>query len=159
MIIVCTLNPPLFLSSVLPSVVGVAVTKRSSKNLFIGNLGGRRSCQGHMYSPAGWLLPYRHTLSLEHNSSSACDPNQGAVVKPSRKLFTDICFKSTLIMGKSCCSHSVCVSQCTVRCFGKAVFLVHKGIFVKCVWGAPGRLQPNAVLTTTMSVTMATWGL
>uniref|UniRef100_A0A3Q1IEX2 Serotransferrin n=1 Tax=Anabas testudineus TaxID=64144 RepID=A0A3Q1IEX2_ANATE len=63
-------------SAVLPSVVGVAVTKRSSKNLFIGNLGGRRSCQGHMYSPAGWLLPYRHTLSLEHNSSSACDPNK-----------------------------------------------------------------------------------
>ncbi|XP_026205057.1 PBP2_transferrin domain-containing protein isoform X2 [Anabas testudineus] len=63
-------------TDVLPSVVGVAVTKRSSKNLFIGNLGGRRSCQGHMYSPAGWLLPYRHTLSLEHNSSSACDPNK-----------------------------------------------------------------------------------
>uniref|UniRef100_A0A3B4YUL6 Serotransferrin n=1 Tax=Seriola lalandi dorsalis TaxID=1841481 RepID=A0A3B4YUL6_SERLL len=60
----------------LPSVVGVAVTKRSSRNLFIGNLGGRRSCQSHMYSPGGWLLPYRHTLSLEQNSSSPCDPNQ-----------------------------------------------------------------------------------
>ncbi|XP_037643354.1 melanotransferrin-like isoform X1 [Sebastes umbrosus] len=62
-------------ADVLPSVVGVAVAKRSSKNVFIGNLGGRRSCHGHMYSPAGWLLPHRHTLSLEHNSSS-CDPNQ-----------------------------------------------------------------------------------
>ncbi|XP_056293563.1 saxiphilin-like [Pseudoliparis swirei] len=60
----------------LPSVVGVAVAKRSSRNVFMGNLGGRRSCLGHMYSPAGWLLPYRHTLSLEHNSSSPCDPNQ-----------------------------------------------------------------------------------
>ncbi|XP_068568235.1 saxiphilin-like [Cebidichthys violaceus] len=63
-------------TDVLPSVVGVAVAKRSSRNVFIGNLGGRRSCLSHMYSPAGWLLPYRHTLSLEHNSSSPCDPNQ-----------------------------------------------------------------------------------
>ncbi|XP_071349939.1 saxiphilin-like [Trachinotus anak] len=63
-------------TDVLPSVVGVAVAKRSSRNIFIGNLGGRRSCQSHMYSPAGWLLPYRHTLSLEQNSSSPCDPNQ-----------------------------------------------------------------------------------
>ncbi|XP_060898900.1 saxiphilin-like [Labrus mixtus] len=63
-------------TDVLPLVVAVAVAKRSSKNVFIGNLGGRRSCHGHMYSPAGWLLPYRHTLSLEHNSSSPCDPNQ-----------------------------------------------------------------------------------
>ncbi|XP_014897919.1 saxiphilin-like isoform X1 [Poecilia latipinna] len=63
-------------TDVLPSAVGVAVAKRSSRNIFIGNLGGRRSCHGHMYSPAGWLLPYRHTLSLEHNSSAPCDPNQ-----------------------------------------------------------------------------------
>ncbi|KAM3622028.1 uncharacterized protein V6R79_019332 [Siganus canaliculatus] len=63
-------------TDVLPSVVGVAVAKRSSRNIFIGNLGGRRSCHSHMYSPAGWLLPYTHALSLEHNSSSPCDPNQ-----------------------------------------------------------------------------------
>ncbi|CAJ1050673.1 LOW QUALITY PROTEIN: serotransferrin [Xyrichtys novacula] len=63
-------------TDVLPSVVAVAVAKRSSRSIFIGNLGGRRSCHGHMYSPAGWLLPYRHTLSLEHNSSSPCDPDQ-----------------------------------------------------------------------------------
>ncbi|XP_070815800.1 saxiphilin-like [Chaetodon trifascialis] len=63
-------------TDVLPSVVGVAVAKRSSRNIFVGNLGGRRSCHGYMYSPAGWLLPYRHTLSLDHNSSSPCDPNQ-----------------------------------------------------------------------------------
>uniref|UniRef100_A0A8C4NX59 Serotransferrin n=1 Tax=Dicentrarchus labrax TaxID=13489 RepID=A0A8C4NX59_DICLA len=65
-----------YYGKMLPSVVGVAVAKRSSRSIFIGNLGGRRSCHGHMYSPAGWLLPYRHTLSLEHNSSSPCDPNQ-----------------------------------------------------------------------------------
>ncbi|KAM4613629.1 saxiphilin-like [Polymixia lowei] len=63
-------------TDVFPAVVGVAVVKRSSRNMFIGNLGGRRSCHGHMYSPAGWLLPYRHNLSLEHNSTSPCDPNQ-----------------------------------------------------------------------------------
>ncbi|XP_076012960.1 saxiphilin-like [Genypterus blacodes] len=63
-------------TDVLPSVVGVAVAKRASRSIFIGNLGGRRSCHGHMYGPAGWLLPYRHNLSLEHNSSSPCDPNK-----------------------------------------------------------------------------------
>ncbi|XP_038552196.1 melanotransferrin isoform X2 [Micropterus salmoides] len=63
-------------TDVLPSVVAVAVAKRSSRNLFIGNLRGRRSCQGHMYGPAGWLLPHRYTLSLEHNNSSPCDPDQ-----------------------------------------------------------------------------------
>ncbi|KAA8593409.1 hypothetical protein FQN60_009525 [Etheostoma spectabile] len=72
----CGLVPVVTEYYVLPSVVGVAMAKRSNKNIFIGNLGGRRSCHGHMYSPAGWLLPYRHTLSLEHNSSSPCDPNQ-----------------------------------------------------------------------------------
>uniref|UniRef100_A0A3Q1GVE5 Serotransferrin n=1 Tax=Acanthochromis polyacanthus TaxID=80966 RepID=A0A3Q1GVE5_9TELE len=63
-------------ADVLPSVAALAVAKRSSRNIFIGNLRGRRSCHGHMYSPAGWLLPYRHQLSLEQNSSSVCDPNQ-----------------------------------------------------------------------------------
>ncbi|XP_041638917.1 melanotransferrin [Cheilinus undulatus] len=63
-------------TDVLPSVVAVAVTKRSSRNVLIGNLGGRRSCHGHMYSPAGWMLPYKHILSLEHNSSAPCDPDQ-----------------------------------------------------------------------------------
>uniref|UniRef100_A0A671XNN0 Serotransferrin n=1 Tax=Sparus aurata TaxID=8175 RepID=A0A671XNN0_SPAAU len=72
----CGLVPVVTEYYVLPSVVAVAVAKRSSRNIFIGNLGGRRSCHSHMYSPAGWLLPYRHTLSLEHNSSSPCDPNQ-----------------------------------------------------------------------------------
>jgi len=72
-------NKSLFVPSVLPSVVGVAVAKRSSRNVFMGNLGGRRSCHSHTYSPAGWLLPYKHPLSFDHNSSSPCDPNQGIV--------------------------------------------------------------------------------
>lgn len=80
---VSTLKPPPSLSSVLPSLVAVAVAKRSSKNVSIRNLQGRRSCHGHMYSPAGWLLPYRHVLSPEHNDSSPCDPNQGAALTQS----------------------------------------------------------------------------
>ncbi|KAM4588378.1 saxiphilin-like isoform 2-T2 [Odontesthes bonariensis] len=63
-------------TDVFPTMVGVAVAKRSSRNVFMGNLGGRRSCHSHMYSPAGWLLPYQHSLSFDHNSSSPCDPNQ-----------------------------------------------------------------------------------
>ncbi|XP_061730358.1 saxiphilin-like [Nerophis ophidion] len=62
---------------VLPPVVGVALSKRSGRSITIGNLGGRRSCHGHMYSPAGWLLPHAHALSREHNTSSVnCGPHQ-----------------------------------------------------------------------------------
>ncbi|CAL8335540.1 unnamed protein product [Merluccius merluccius] len=61
---------------VFPPVVAVAVVKRTTRNIFMGNLGGRRSCHGHMYSPAGWLLPYTHNLSLGHNESFPCNPNK-----------------------------------------------------------------------------------
>ncbi|XP_028303886.1 saxiphilin-like isoform X2 [Gouania willdenowi] len=63
-------------TDVLPSLVGVAIAKRSSRSVYFGNLGGRRSCQGYMYGSAGWLLPYRHNLSSEHNVSFSCDPDQ-----------------------------------------------------------------------------------
>ncbi|KAG7277846.1 hypothetical protein CRUP_006746, partial [Coryphaenoides rupestris] len=56
--------------------VAVAVVKRTTRNIFMGNLGGRRSCHGHMYSPAGWLLPFTHNLSLGHNNSFPCNPNK-----------------------------------------------------------------------------------
>uniref|UniRef100_A0A3P8ZC92 Serotransferrin n=1 Tax=Esox lucius TaxID=8010 RepID=A0A3P8ZC92_ESOLU len=64
------------ISGVFPSLAGVAVVKRSTRSVFFGNFGGRRSCHGHMYSPAGWLLPFRNPLSLEHNNTSPCNPNQ-----------------------------------------------------------------------------------
>uniref|UniRef100_A0A3B4A6U1 Serotransferrin n=1 Tax=Periophthalmus magnuspinnatus TaxID=409849 RepID=A0A3B4A6U1_9GOBI len=60
----------------LPPIVGVALAKRVSRSIFIGNLGSRRSCHSYMYSPAGWLLPYRYPLSLEHNNTSPCNPDQ-----------------------------------------------------------------------------------
>lgn len=65
----------------LPPVWAVALVRKISKNVFLGNLGGRRSCQGHMFSPAGWLLPAKHPLSHEHNSSTTCNPNQGTCFK------------------------------------------------------------------------------
>uniref|UniRef100_A0A8C9SBF0 Serotransferrin n=1 Tax=Scleropages formosus TaxID=113540 RepID=A0A8C9SBF0_SCLFO len=52
----------------------LAVVRRSSKNLLFENLEGRRSCHGHMYSPAGWLLPARHIVGSQPNSSAPCDP-------------------------------------------------------------------------------------
>uniref|UniRef100_H2N079 Saxiphilin n=1 Tax=Oryzias latipes TaxID=8090 RepID=H2N079_ORYLA len=66
-----------FCPSVLPSLVAVALAKRSSRNVFMGNLEGCRSCHSYLYSPAGWLLPYRHALSPTHNGSSSCDPTRG----------------------------------------------------------------------------------
>lgn len=63
-------------TEVLPSLVGVAVAKRVSRSIFFGNLGGRRSCHSYKYSPAGWLLPFRYHLSLEHNNTSPCSPDQ-----------------------------------------------------------------------------------
>uniref|UniRef100_A0A8C7WYE8 Serotransferrin n=1 Tax=Oryzias sinensis TaxID=183150 RepID=A0A8C7WYE8_9TELE len=65
-----------FCPSDLPSLVAVALAKRSSRNVFMGNLEGRRSCHSYLYSPAGWLLPYRHALSPTHNGSSSCDPTR-----------------------------------------------------------------------------------
>ncbi|XP_016398288.1 serotransferrin-like [Sinocyclocheilus rhinocerous] len=68
-----------FESDELPSVYGVAVVRRTSRSLYFGSLGGRRSCHSHMYSPAGWVLPVRHTLSTEHTSSAPCQPNNGCL--------------------------------------------------------------------------------
>ncbi|KAI5628395.1 hypothetical protein C0J50_2885, partial [Silurus asotus] len=58
------------------SVFSVAMARRSSKSVYVGNLGGRRSCHGYIYSPAGWLLPVQRTLSSENNNSIFCEPNQ-----------------------------------------------------------------------------------
>ncbi|XP_029007708.2 saxiphilin-like [Betta splendens] len=94
----------------LPSVVGVAVAMRSSRSVFMGNLQGRRSCHGHMYSPAGWVLPRTHTLGVGHNSSSPCDPD---------KVYSQVFWKGCLpgSKGNLC---SVCVGgtrkAATKRC-------------------------------------------
>lgn len=80
-----------FESNELPPVYGVAVVRRSSKSLFFGSLADRRSCHGHMYSPAGWVLPVRHTLSTEHNNSAPCEPN---------KVYSEVFWKGCLPGGQ-----------------------------------------------------------
>ncbi|XP_076870592.1 saxiphilin-like isoform X2 [Brachyhypopomus gauderio] len=94
----------------LPSVYSVAVVRRSSRNVYFGNMGGRRSCHGHMYSPAGWVLPVKHTLSTEHNNSATCEPN---------KVYSEVFWKGCLpgAQGSLC---KVCVGgteeAATKRC-------------------------------------------
>ncbi|XP_036382181.1 saxiphilin [Megalops cyprinoides] len=80
-------GPAHFESDVLPSVLAVAVVRRSSRNIFFGNLAGRRSCHGYVYSPAGWLLPATHNLSSQHNSSTCSDPS---------KVYSDVFWKGCL---------------------------------------------------------------
>lgn len=141
MIFAFTLNSPPSLCSVLPSVVGVAVAKRSSRNILMGNLGGRRSCHGHMYSPAGWLLPYRHTLSLEHNSSSPCDPNQGTALNHShgvlrKKLYWTYSPEFIFILSYCTQPHTLCSCRMPL-----CVSPVYNQVFWKgCLPGSQGNL-------------------
>ncbi|NXL16116.1 TRFE2 protein, partial [Setophaga kirtlandii] len=57
----------------LPPVYAVALAKKSAKQIHIHNLRGRRSCQSHLYSPAGWLLLSRHTVGAQQNDTENCD--------------------------------------------------------------------------------------
>lgn len=141
--------------SVFPPAVAVAVVKRAARNIFMGNLGGRRSCHGHMYSPAGWLLPFTHNLSLAHNNSFPCNPNKGRVWvwMP----HTNTCCVYRWLRVTIIYLNVFLLLQPMTACSGRAVFLVPKGTCVKFAWVAQGRLPPSAALTTTMSVTMATW--
>ncbi|XP_069475923.1 serotransferrin-2-like [Ambystoma mexicanum] len=59
----------------LPPVYAVAVAKKDAKHVNIHNLGGRRSCHGHLYSPAGWLLLSRYTVGDLESESLNCDIN------------------------------------------------------------------------------------
>uniref|UniRef100_A0A3B3T1Z3 Serotransferrin n=1 Tax=Paramormyrops kingsleyae TaxID=1676925 RepID=A0A3B3T1Z3_9TELE len=62
-------------SVLLPAVFSVALARRSTRGVSLSNLMGRRSCHGHMYSPAGWLLPVQHIIGDQENSSAPCDPS------------------------------------------------------------------------------------
>ncbi|KAG9354562.1 hypothetical protein JZ751_001275 [Albula glossodonta] len=88
-----------FESDVFPPVYAVAVVRRSSRSVLFGNMAGRRSCHGHMYSPAGWLMPARHNLSSQHNSSNNCDPS---------KVYSEVFWKGCLpgLQGDLC---KVCI--------------------------------------------------
>ncbi|XP_075710155.1 serotransferrin-like isoform X1 [Rhinoderma darwinii] len=58
-----------------PSLYALAVTKKSMKAVTLLDLGGRRSCHGNMYSPAGWLLLSRYTVRAPVNETWDCDIN------------------------------------------------------------------------------------
>ncbi|NWV83723.1 TRFE2 protein, partial [Dasyornis broadbenti] len=57
----------------LPPVYAVALAKKSTKQIHIHNLRGRRSCHSHLYSPGGWLLLSRHTVGVQENDTESCD--------------------------------------------------------------------------------------
>ncbi|NXU20184.1 TRFE2 protein, partial [Pardalotus punctatus] len=57
----------------LPPVYAVALAKKSTKQIHIHNLRGRRSCHSHLYSPGGWLLLSRHTVGAQKNDTENCD--------------------------------------------------------------------------------------
>ncbi|XP_075424548.1 serotransferrin-1-like isoform X1 [Ascaphus truei] len=59
----------------LPPLYALAVVKKSVRSVALPDLGGRRSCHGHMYSPAGWLLLSVYTVRAPGNSSWDCDIN------------------------------------------------------------------------------------
>ncbi|MBN3306830.1 TRFE1 protein, partial [Amia calva] len=64
-----------FESDELPGLWGVAVVRQSSRGVVFGSLASRRSCQGHLYSPAGWLLPLDHVRNAHPNNTHSCDAN------------------------------------------------------------------------------------
>ncbi|XP_073438903.1 serotransferrin-1-like isoform X4 [Dendrobates tinctorius] len=58
-----------------PPLYTVAVSKKSMKAVTLLDLGGRRSCHGSLYSPAGWLLLSRYTVRAPVNETWDCDIN------------------------------------------------------------------------------------
>ncbi|NXD11191.1 TRFEB protein, partial [Nothocercus nigrocapillus] len=57
----------------LSPVYAVALAKKNAKQINIHNLGGRRSCHSHLYSPAGWLLLSRYTVGALENDTENCN--------------------------------------------------------------------------------------
>ncbi|KFV63297.1 Serotransferrin-B, partial [Dryobates pubescens] len=57
----------------LSPVYAVALAKKSTKQINIHNLRGRRSCHSHLYSPGGWLLLSRYTVGALENETGNCD--------------------------------------------------------------------------------------
>ncbi|XP_019394735.1 PREDICTED: melanotransferrin-like isoform X2 [Crocodylus porosus] len=57
----------------LSPIYAIAVAKKNAKHINVHNLGGRRSCHSHLYSPGGWLLLSRYTVAALENDAENCD--------------------------------------------------------------------------------------
>ncbi|GCC18834.1 hypothetical protein chiPu_0022145, partial [Chiloscyllium punctatum] len=92
-----------FEAEVLPPVYALAVVKKASRGETIFNLAGRRSCHGHLYSPAGWLLLTKYTVQPDRNSTDICDIN-----KAFANYFRKGCMPGMNFKGKLC---KVCIGR------------------------------------------------
>lgn len=106
----------------------------------MGNLQGRRSCHGSMYSPVGWLLPHRLTLSLERNSSSPCDPNQGTVLNHTDLIpQNSTCYpRWQVVIRTSCCIACLSVLSVYAEVFWKGCLPGSQGNLCKVCMGGTG---------------------
>ncbi|NXG34968.1 TRFE2 protein, partial [Dromaius novaehollandiae] len=59
--------------SSLSPVYAVALAKKNAKQINIHNLGGRRSCHSHLYSPGGWLFLSRYTVGALESATENCN--------------------------------------------------------------------------------------
>ncbi|XP_028565911.2 ovotransferrin-like isoform X2 [Podarcis muralis] len=55
----------------------VALVKKNAKHVNIYNLGKRRSCHSHVYSPGGWLLLAQYTVGAQENGTASCNLSSG----------------------------------------------------------------------------------
>ncbi|NXX51658.1 TRFEB protein, partial [Tricholaema leucomelas] len=69
----CGLVPVAAECYALPPIYAVALAKKTTKQINIHNLRGRRSCHSHIYSPGGWLLLSRYTVGALQNETGSCD--------------------------------------------------------------------------------------
>ncbi|XP_078277518.1 saxiphilin-like [Rhinoraja longicauda] len=86
-----------------PPIYALSVVKKASRSENIFNLGGRRSCHGHIYSPAGWLLLTEYTVNTSNNTSGSCNIN-----KAYADYFRKACMPGASSKGKLC---KVCIGR------------------------------------------------
>ncbi|XP_072443187.1 saxiphilin-like [Chiloscyllium punctatum] len=126
-----------FEAEVLPPVYALAVVKKASRGETIFNLAGRRSCHGHLYSPAGWLLLTKYTVRPDRNSTDICDIN-----KAFANYFRKGCMPGMNFKGKLC---KVCIGreQAGMKLFNQRCAANHDEFYygnlgaLRCLVGNP----------------------
>ncbi|XP_078082951.1 saxiphilin-like isoform X2 [Mustelus asterias] len=126
-----------FEAEVLPPVYAVAVVKKTSRSEKLFNLMGRRSCHGHMYSPAGWLLLTKYTIRSDQNSTDICNIN-----KAYTNYFRKGCMPGMNAKGKLC---KVCIGteQVGSKSFNQRCAANHDELYygnmgaLRCLVGNP----------------------